>query len=105
MLYPMHLQKTHQSTILIPCFSKTCRDTPSGYPAHFAADCRAKPTRWIGRYRHIMKPEELARQKIDAMLAQAGWAVQDRQRLNLYATRGVVIREFSVMTGAADYLL
>jgi type I restriction enzyme R subunit len=52
-----------------------------------------------------MKPEELARQKIDAMLTQAGWAVQDRQRLNLNASRGVAIREFSVMTGAADYLL
>src|SRR5256884_6490500 len=52
-----------------------------------------------------MKPEELARQKIDAMLAQAGWAVQDRQRLNLFASLGVAIREFSVMTGAADYLL
>ena len=52
-----------------------------------------------------MKPEELARQKIDTMLAQAGWAVQDRQRLNLYASRGVAIREFSVTSGAADYLL
>ena len=52
-----------------------------------------------------MKPEELARQKIDAMLVQAGWAVQDRQRLNLYTSQGVAIREFSVMTGAADYLL
>src|SRR5438876_1248462 len=52
-----------------------------------------------------MKPEELARQKIDAMLALAGWVVQDRQRLNLYASRGVAIREFSVITGAADYLL
>jgi type I restriction enzyme R subunit len=52
-----------------------------------------------------MKPEELACQKIDVMLTQAGWAVQDRQRLNLNASQGVAIREFSVMTGAADYLL
>ncbi len=52
-----------------------------------------------------MKPEELARQKIDEMLAQAGWAVQDRERLNLYASQGVVIREFSMTTGAADYLM
>src|SRR5437667_976340 len=52
-----------------------------------------------------MKPEELARQKIDAMLAQAGWAVQDRERLNLYASQGVVICEFSMTTGAADYLM
>ncbi len=52
-----------------------------------------------------MKPEDLARQKIDEMLAQAGWTVQDRARLNLYASRGVAIREFSMPTGAADYLL
>ncbi len=52
-----------------------------------------------------MKPEDLARQKIDEMLAQAGWTVQDRARLNLYASQGVAIREFSMPTGAADYLL
>ncbi len=52
-----------------------------------------------------MKPEELARQKIDEMLTQAGWSVQDRDRLNLYASQGVAIREFSMTTGATDYLL
>jgi type I restriction enzyme, R subunit len=53
----------------------------------------------------MKKPEELARQKIDAMLAQAGWDVQDRERLNLDASQGVVIREFSMTSGAADYLM
>ena len=52
-----------------------------------------------------MKPEEQARQKIDDLLEAAGWKVQDRARLNLGAGRGIAIREFSLATGAADYLL
>src|SRR5437660_5404313 len=52
-----------------------------------------------------MKPEELARQQIDEMLSQAGWIVQDRRELNLGAGPGVAIREFSLRTGTADYLL
>ena len=52
-----------------------------------------------------MRPEERARQRIDEMLVAAGWIVQDRQKLNLGAGPGVAIREFSLRTGAADYLL
>ncbi|HEY6406108.1 MAG TPA: DEAD/DEAH box helicase family protein, partial [Ktedonobacteraceae bacterium] len=52
-----------------------------------------------------MKPEEQARQQIDTLLEQAGWAVQDRKRLNLGASKGVAVREFSMTDGAADYLL
>jgi len=52
-----------------------------------------------------MKPEEQARTRIDDLLEQAGWQVQDRKRLNLGAGRGIAIREFSLSTGAADYLL
>ena len=52
-----------------------------------------------------MKPEEEARQKIDTLLEQAGWVVQDRRRLNLGANPGVAVREFSMSSGAADYLL
>src|SRR5438105_3041910 len=52
-----------------------------------------------------MKPEERARQIIDQLLEQAEWAVQDRNRFNLSASRGVAIREFSLSTGATDYLL
>jgi len=52
-----------------------------------------------------MKPEERARQQIDDLLQQAGWAVQDRERINLGAKRGVAIREFNMATGTADYLL
>jgi len=52
-----------------------------------------------------MNPEAKARQQIDALLTAAGWAVQDRAAMNLYAGRGVAVREFPTDTGPADYLL
>ena len=54
-----------------------------------------------------MTPEGQARINIDRMLEQAGWAVQDRNSVNLYAGIGVVVREFVLKSGhgAADYLL
>ena len=54
-----------------------------------------------------MTPEEQARVKIDSLLEQAGWAVQDAAAINLYASTGVAVREFSLKPGhgAADYLL
>src|SRR5215208_6650244 len=39
------------------------------------------------------------------MLAAAGWAVQDRKAVNLSASKGVAIREFSLEAGFADYML
>ena len=52
-------------------------------------------------------PEDLAREKIDAMLADAGWEVQDAKQANLQARQGVAIRYFPLATGfgEADYLL
>ena len=50
-------------------------------------------------------PESLARQNIDAQLTACGWIVQDRPAMNLYAGRGVAVREFPLQTGFADYLL
>ncbi|WP_345326331.1 DEAD/DEAH box helicase family protein [Candidatus Villigracilis proximus] len=50
-------------------------------------------------------PEELARQNIDQQLISAGWVIQDRIEMNLYAGRGVAVREFPLQTGEADYLL
>jgi type I restriction enzyme R subunit len=50
-------------------------------------------------------PEARARQNIDALLTACGWAVQDRLAMNLYAGRGVAVREFPLQTGYADYLL
>ena len=50
-------------------------------------------------------PEARARQNIDAQLTACGWVVQDRAAMNLYAGRGVAVREFPLDTGYADYLL
>ncbi|OZB57071.1 MAG: type III restriction endonuclease subunit R, partial [Thiomonas sp. 13-66-29] len=51
-------------------------------------------------------PEQSARSKIDALLAAAGWAVQDAAAANIHAGRGVAIREFPLPGyGFADYLL
>ena len=52
-----------------------------------------------------MKPEEKARQKIDHLLDEAGWRVQNFEDLNLGASFGVAVREFQLKSGAADYLL
>ena len=52
-------------------------------------------------------PEQRARTNIDRLLEQAGWAVQNESALNLYASRGVAVREFPLRSGhgTADYLL
>ena len=54
-----------------------------------------------------MTPEEKARENIDRLLEQAGWAVQNVGSMNLYASRGVAVREFPLKAGhgSADYLL
>lgn len=50
-------------------------------------------------------PEELARINIDKQLTACGWKVQSRVEMNLYAGRGIAVREFPLSTGEADYLL
>lgn len=52
-----------------------------------------------------MKPEESARKKIDELLELAGWKLQDYKDLNLGAGIGVVVREFPLKVGFADYML
>ena len=54
-----------------------------------------------------MTPEQRARVNIDRLLGQAGWTVQDAGAVNLYAARGVAVREFRLKPGhgRADYLL
>ena len=52
-----------------------------------------------------MNPEQKARQNIDRTLTAAGWAIQDRDEMNLGESRGVAIREFAMVSGTADYLL
>ncbi len=50
-------------------------------------------------------PEELARINIDKQLTACDWTVQSRVEMNLYAGRGIAVREFPLSTGEADYLL
>ena len=54
-----------------------------------------------------MTPEEQARVRIDNLLEQAGWSVQNADSINLYAGSGVAVREFPLRSGhgKADYLL
>lgn len=49
-------------------------------------------------------PEELARQQIDALLQQRGWAIEDHMKLDLSAGRGIAIREVRLEEGCCDYL-
>src|SRR6266480_5734086 len=54
----------------------------------------------------MQSPEELAREKIDALLQQCGWILQDRGTINLSASRGVAIREALLKDrDEVDYLL
>ena len=50
-------------------------------------------------------PEAKARERIDALLEQSGWTVQDHAAMNISAAQGVAIREFPLESGFADYLL
>lgn len=52
-----------------------------------------------------MTPEEKARLIIDEKLCQAGWVIQDMNRLNLAVSLGVAVREFPTSTGEVDYAL
>jgi type I restriction enzyme R subunit len=51
--------------------------------------------------------EQRARVLIDQQLMAAGWVVQDRRELNLFASQGVAVREVVMASGhgRADYLL
>src|SRR5690349_17602049 len=55
----------------------------------------------------VKKPEEEARERIDAALTAAGWLVQSRDDLDLTTGRGIAVREFQMKPGFgfADYLL
>jgi type I restriction enzyme R subunit len=50
-------------------------------------------------------PEQQARDRIDELLARAGWSVQNRSETDLGAGLGVAIREYPTDTGPADYVL
>lgn len=50
-------------------------------------------------------PEQIARDRIDAALAEGGWLVQDKTHINLAAGNGIAVREYLTDIGPADYIL
>lgn len=50
-------------------------------------------------------PEQIARDKIDEMLTEAGWLVQSKKKVDLSAGIGVALRETNTVSGSADYIL
>lgn len=50
-------------------------------------------------------PEQIARDKIDIMLSDAGWEIQSKDKINLSASKGVAVREYQTDAGFADYVL
>ena len=52
-----------------------------------------------------LTPEQLARERIDALLVAAGWVIQGNADFNRNASEGVAVREFQLPSGPCDYLL
>ena len=50
-------------------------------------------------------PEQKARDNIDKLLLQAGWVVQNKNRINLDQGIGQAVREYQTDVGPADYVL
>ncbi len=50
-------------------------------------------------------PEQIARDNIDKQLRSAGWAVQDKDKINWNESIGIAVREYQTNAGPADYLL
>jgi len=50
-------------------------------------------------------PEQIARDRIDALLNASGWAVQGKKAINFNAGLGIAVREYQTDVGPADYVL
>ncbi|MBI5403374.1 MAG: DEAD/DEAH box helicase family protein [Ignavibacteriae bacterium] len=50
-------------------------------------------------------PEQRARDKIDSLLEQSGWFVQDKKSIDLNANYGIAVKEYQTDIGPADYVL
>ena len=50
-------------------------------------------------------PEQKARDRIDTLLKQAGWTVQNTKKIDLNAGLGQAVREYQTDVGPADYVL
>src|SRR6266436_6113287 len=54
----------------------------------------------------MQSPEQLAREKIDKLLTECGWEIQNRSTINLSASHGVALREALLKDrDEVDYLL
>ncbi len=52
-----------------------------------------------------LTPEQKARTVIDDMLRQAGWAVQDKDKVDWSKSQGIALREYQTDVGPVDYAL
>ena len=50
-------------------------------------------------------PEQAARDKIDRMLFESGWIVQDKTKIDFSTGLGIAVREYGTDVGPADYVL
>ncbi len=50
-------------------------------------------------------PEQLARDKIDALLEESGWVIQSAKKIDFNDGLGIAIREYTTGVGPADYVL
>lgn len=50
-------------------------------------------------------PEQIARDHMDRQLIGCGWLVQTKSKINLNASIGLAVREYSTEVGPADYVL
>ncbi|MFK4109788.1 DEAD/DEAH box helicase family protein [Streptomyces sp. NPDC002176] len=85
--------------------------TAPAVESHSAArplDGASQRDEFIAHAQKAAKPpmsEAQVRTELDRILEKAGWAVQDDSAKNLFAGRGVAVREVSTAVGRADYLL
>ena len=56
-------------------------------------------------YKINQNPEQIARDRIDKMLADAEWTVQSKNRVDLSVSQGIAVREYPTDVGPADYVL
>jgi type I restriction enzyme, R subunit len=59
----------------------------------------------VGMPRKNQNPEQLARDRIDARLAEAGWHVQGKEAIDFSSGQGIAVREYTTDVGPADYVL
>ena len=50
----------------------------------------------------MIAPEQIARVKIDRLLSDAGWVLQDRDQMNRNGALGVAVREHPLPAGPCD---